>query len=236
MSAFDKNRNSASANVTINVLDVNDNAPYFVQPDSSQLGSDETPSISISIKEDAALGDLVYQVEAQDKDTTSQGDIIYQFHTANNQLVTEAFAIDSKTGAITVKSKLDFDQTTRHNIYVSASDGEHEIHCTITVNILDTNDQKPVITVSYISTGQMQNSTVSFPEDISIGTSLFYVDVEDSDPGVSGQVETAINDNEYFSLIQQDDGANDNRKSYIISSKFHYSISDYTELLWLCSG
>lgn len=207
--------------MTINVLDVNDNAPYFVRPESGGLGADETPSISISMKEDAQIGDLVYQVEANDKDTTSQSDISYEFHTANNDLVTQAFAIDSKTGEITVAGALDFDQTTRHNIYVIASDGEHQIHCTITVNIIDTNDQKPVIMVSYIyGDGNMMNNTVSFLENITVETPLFYISVSDSDPGVAGQVATTINDIEFFRLERQEnEDASDNTEQYIIFSK-----------------
>lgn len=235
LSAFDVNSNSASANVTINVLDVNDNAPYFVRPESGGLGADETPSIQVSIEEDAKIGDLVYKVEANDKDTTSQGDISYEFHTANNDLVTQAFAIDSKTGAISVAGALDFDQTTRHNIYVIASDGEHQIHCTITVNILDTNDQSPVIMISYIyGDGDMANKTVSFLENITVETPLFYVSVSDSDPGVSGQVATTINDNEFFRMDKQEnEDASDNTEQYIIFTRreFDRELKDTFELI-----
>lgn len=221
LSAFDRNDNQASANVTINVIDVNDNAPYFVRPPTDGQSA-ETPSVSINLKEDAQIGDLVYQVEASDKDSTSQGHITYEFHSANNALVTDAFIIDEKSGEIRVNGPLDFDQTTRHNIYVIASDGEHQIHCTITVNILDTNDQQPVIVISYIP-GYMQNNSVTFPENIPKDTPLFWVSVSDSDPGEAGQVTTSIDDNDFFKLERKPkDDPSENEEQYIIYGKLAF--------------
>ena len=62
--------------ITVNVLDVNDNKPVF-QPAKS--------SGSVSIREDSGLGTTVATVQATDKDAGQNGSVSYGISAGNDQ-------------------------------------------------------------------------------------------------------------------------------------------------------
>ena len=98
--------NASTNQVTITVTDEND-APVF-----------EQENYSVSVAEDAAVGDAVGTVSATDPD---EADNLTYSITAGNE--DGNFAIDGGTGAITVAVALDYETTSEYTLTVEASDG-----------------------------------------------------------------------------------------------------------------
>lgn len=221
--------NEGHTGVNITVKDINDNAPVWIFP--SDDGA-ETPKVNVTVDEDAPIGFEVYSVKAEDRDSnlTRNGQVTYKFASLNNPYVMDHFEIDKNTGSITIKTPLDYDAIKTHNIYVSAMDGgtdKHVISATVTVNVRDKNDQSPEITENWLlGRGQSDGEWYEMPEDISIGTALFFVSVTDKDTNTN--VETIIDQHaDFFELVSQD------KNQYLIQSKLQYDqmIDKMTELM-----
>uniref|UniRef100_A0A493TP67 Cadherin domain-containing protein n=1 Tax=Anas platyrhynchos platyrhynchos TaxID=8840 RepID=A0A493TP67_ANAPP len=99
---------SASASVTITVMDVNDNRPEFTQKE-----------YFIRLNEDAAVGTSVLSVTAIDRDVNSA--ITYQITGGNTR---NRFSISTQggVGIITLSLPLDYKQERRYVLTVTASD------------------------------------------------------------------------------------------------------------------
>ncbi|ACM18737.1 cadherin domain protein [Geotalea daltonii FRC-32] len=97
---------------------------------------------AVTLAENSAKGTPVGKVSATDAD----GDTITYTIIAGND--NGAFAIDAASGAITVAdaSKLDFEATREFTLTVQASDGRLSDTGTVTINLVDRNDNAPVIT------------------------------------------------------------------------------------------
>ncbi|KAG7266403.1 hypothetical protein CRUP_010718 [Coryphaenoides rupestris] len=111
--------------VIINVVDTNDNAPWFV--DSPYSGR---------VFESAAIGSAVLQVTALDKDQGQNAEIVYSIESGN---VANTFAVDSVLGTIIVAKELDRSKKDQFELIVKASDkGTSPLSTTATVLILVT--------------------------------------------------------------------------------------------------
>ena len=82
---------------------MNDNAPVFSKS-----------TISVTIDESKAVGSVVTTFTATDKDKGKNGDIVYSLVNGNKH---ERFAIDSKSGKITVRSKIDRDAPNNEHFF-----------------------------------------------------------------------------------------------------------------------
>ena len=127
---------SSAETVTINVNDLNDNAPVI------------TASQSFSVDENSANGVSVGTVVATDADTTAT---TYQNWTITGGNTNNAFAINDSTGELTVNtsSELDTETTPSYSLSITVSDGANTSSAeTVTINVNDLNDNAPVITAS----------------------------------------------------------------------------------------
>ncbi|MBC6401558.1 MAG: ankyrin repeat domain-containing protein, partial [Ekhidna sp.] len=113
---------SATADVTVNVTDVNDNAPTIA------------PEQAFSVPEDAVNGTAVGTVQASDAETNNLTFSITQGNTGN------VFAIGEGTGAITVAGSLDFETAPIYTLKVSVSDGSLSVTADITINVTDVDE------------------------------------------------------------------------------------------------
>ena len=155
--------------VTFEIIDINDNAPEFVNP----------PTM-ISVSEAAITGYEVTDLQANDIDLGENAVISYSLTGATQ------FTINSTTGVITLVSSLDYEMNTEHTITVTASntDGLTSTAHNVTILVIDENDNSPVFTMNpYI---------VTVDEHSSIGTSVITVQADDADSGVLGQVRYSI--------------------------------------------
>uniref|UniRef100_A0A670Y2R3 FAT atypical cadherin 1 n=1 Tax=Pseudonaja textilis TaxID=8673 RepID=A0A670Y2R3_PSETE len=96
------------AKIIINVSDTNDHAPYFTS--SSYEGQ---------VYESAAVGSMVVQVTALDKDKGENAEIIYSIESGN---IRNAFNIDPVLGSITTEKELDVRIQDEYTLMVKATD------------------------------------------------------------------------------------------------------------------
>uniref|UniRef100_A0A3B3UYE8 Si:ch73-379j16.2 n=1 Tax=Poecilia latipinna TaxID=48699 RepID=A0A3B3UYE8_9TELE len=175
---------SGNLNLTITVLDVNDNRPVF----SKDI-------YTVSLNENAPLGTLVIKVNATDSDEGLNGEIEYTFGKTQKKKVYDIFELDSITGEIRVKGKVDFEETEIYRLDLQASDkGQPRLtgESRVVIKLKDLNDNKPEIEITSLSS--------QIPEDSKPGTVVSLISVTDRDSGMNGKVICKISDNVPFDL------------------------------------
>ncbi|MBN3297361.1 FAT4 protein, partial [Amia calva] len=186
LAAFDggKPQKSSTLNITVIVLDINDNAPVFDQP-----------TYSVTLKENSPVGTFVIRLNASDLDEGVNGQVEYSFGNTFRSRVSELFHLDGKTGEIRVKGLIDFEEEQVYEINVQASDKgttPFTTHCNVFVKIEDVNDNRPEIEVTSVSS--------VIPEDAQLGTVIALVGLTDLDSGPNGQIVCTLSENMPFDL------------------------------------
>ena len=159
---------SSSAIVYIEILDDNDHDPYFLHS-----------TFSGSISENADIGTSVLQVYADDEDIGSNGDLIYSISTTELP-----FYINVTTGVVYVKSQLDFETTPYYEFTVRVNDSgvlSRESTSTVYITLIDYNDNNPVF--------ESTEYSITFVENIAVGTVLLKVNASDVDQGDNSRIE-----------------------------------------------
>lgn len=175
--------------LTVNILDANDNAPQFLQH-----------GYRIVIPENTAIGTVVIQVEASDKDLGVNGKIAYSLLTS-----TTPFGINSTNGIIYVTGQLDRELVPTYNLKIKARDtadqGGHKFSITILKVILeDVNDCPPLFIPSVYKARAL--------EDLPLGTVVAWIETQDPDVGLGGQVRyTLVNDHNGWFELDRSSGA-----------------------------
>jgi len=84
----------------VQVIDINDNVPTFVYPESSKRYAKNAYYGAVSADEE--IGSAVLQVKAEDLDGGKLGDVRYELADDDDQNSTEGpyFAVDPKTGIV----------------------------------------------------------------------------------------------------------------------------------------
>ncbi|XP_030595800.1 protocadherin alpha-8-like isoform X17 [Archocentrus centrarchus] len=175
---------SGTLNVSITVLDINDNLPTFKQD-----------TYQIEIFENVSVGTTVARVNATDPDEGTNGEIEYSLSKTLARKVYEMFDLDSVSGEITLKKGLNFEDSEMYKLDVQASDkGTPPLtsKCRVIVKIKDVNDNPPEIDVTSLS------NTV--PEDSKPGTVISLISVTDKDSGVNGKIISRITQGVPFEL------------------------------------
>uniref|UniRef100_A0A667X5K5 Protocadherin gamma-C5-like n=1 Tax=Myripristis murdjan TaxID=586833 RepID=A0A667X5K5_9TELE len=175
---------SGTSQITINVLDNNDNFPVF-----------EKNVYKVSMGENSVYGTPVVKPIAKDIDDGANGEVEYSFGSHTPDTVLSLFNIDSLTGEIFLKGKLDFETNTNYVIDISAKDKgtpRMEGHCTIQLEVLDVNDNAPEIVLT--------SQPNSVPEDAPSGTVIALISAKDLDSGDNGKVTLKIPRGSTFSL------------------------------------
>ncbi|XP_051275335.1 protocadherin gamma-C5 isoform X48 [Dicentrarchus labrax] len=166
------------------VLDNNDNVPAF----------DKT-LYKVSISENAAEGALIVQTKATDLDDGQNGEIEYSFGAHTSDTVLSVFNIDHISGIISLKGKLDFEETANYELDISAKDKgspRMEGHCTVHVEVLDVNDNAPEIILT--------SHPKPVREDSPHGTVVALISARDLDSGVNGKVTLKLPKKSPFAL------------------------------------
>nr|XP_046261642.1 protocadherin gamma-C3-like [Scatophagus argus] len=175
---------SGSLNLTITVLDTNDNRPVF----SKDI-------YTVSLEENSPIGTLVIQLNATDLDEGSNSEIEYTFGKTQKKKVHDTFELDSLTGEIRVKGNVDFEDTEIYRLDLQASDKGQPpwtAESRVVIKIKDINDNQPDIEVT-----SLYNVV---PEDSKPGTVISLISVTDRDSSVNGKVICKISDNVPFDL------------------------------------
>ncbi|XP_056148456.1 protocadherin gamma-C3-like [Lampris incognitus] len=175
---------SGSLNITITVLDANDNRPVFSQD-----------TYTVSIYENASIGTLLVKLNATDLDEGPNSEVEYTFGKTQNKKVYDTFALDSMTGEIRLKGRLDFEDTEVYKLDIKASD-KGQLPWTaasrVVIKIKDVNDNNPEIEVTSLSN--------VVPEDSKPGSVISLISVLDRDSGVNGKVICKISGNVPFDM------------------------------------
>uniref|UniRef100_A0A674HIM0 Cadherin EGF LAG seven-pass G-type receptor 2 n=1 Tax=Taeniopygia guttata TaxID=59729 RepID=A0A674HIM0_TAEGU len=148
--------------VTIQVLDVNDNAPIFVS----------TP-FQATVLENVPVGYSVIHVQAIDADSGDNSWLVYTLLETGTGF---PFTINNSTGWIVVASELDREVVDFYSFRVEAQDhGTPSMASTasVSVTILDVNDNSPEFT--------QREYSARLNEDAAVGTSVLTVSAVDRD-------------------------------------------------------
>ncbi|XP_072001767.1 protocadherin gamma-C5-like isoform X4 [Engystomops pustulosus] len=163
---------SGSTQITVLVLDINDNAPVFDQA-----------RYKISIPENIALNTTIIKVNATDLDEGANGEILYSFDHHTLDSVAKVFHINSNTGEIYLNEDVDYEISKSYELYVKATDKgspKLEGRCVVKVEVEDVNDNTPEIIFN------SKNNVV--PENSPIGTVVGFITVRDKDSGKNGEI------------------------------------------------
>lgn len=164
---------SATASVTITVMDVNDNRPEFLQKE-----------YYARLNEDASVGTSVVTVTAVDRDVNSA--VTYQITGGNTR---NRFAISTAGGAglLSLALPLDYKQERRYVLTVTASDRTLHDTCQVHINITDANTHRPVF--------QSAHYSVSVNEDRPPGSTVVVISATDDDVGENARITYFLEDN-----------------------------------------
>ncbi|KAL2077324.1 hypothetical protein ACEWY4_026828 [Coilia grayii] len=169
---------SGTMEVLVNIIDVNDNIPVC----SKQL-------YKAKVNENAPPGTSVVVVQASDSDEALNGEIIYSFVNHDDDKNIGTFAINPISGEITVSGEVDYERNSAVEIRVKAQDKgstPSASYCKVLIEIVDVNDNPPVITVTSLAD--------SIKENARVGTMVGLLTVIDGDAGQNGAVKLNIMD------------------------------------------
>lgn len=175
---------SGTAQITVQVLDVNDNAPTF----------DHT-TYKVKVPENTPVGAVLLQVNASDPDEGPNGETQYSFGVHTSDAVRRLFALDPRTGEVRVSGALDFEESRFYEIYVRAHDGgvpEMEGNCVLQVQVEDANDNPPEVLLTSLLN--------PVPEDTPPETVVGLFNVRDRDSGANGDVSLDISPDVPFAI------------------------------------
>ncbi|XP_053284245.1 protocadherin beta-15 isoform X4 [Pleuronectes platessa] len=173
---------SGTANIHVTVLDANDNAPVF-----------ERAVYKASLPENAAVDTIVVAVSASDADEGINGEVTYEFSRISAR-AKNVFSLNSKTGDIKVIGPLDFESNSKYEMRIDAKDGYGlSSDSKVMIDIIDVNDNAPVV--------YLKSLTNPMPENVSPGTEVGIINVQDRDSETSGQVRCSIQQNVPFKLV-----------------------------------
>ncbi|XP_046549710.1 protocadherin Fat 4-like [Haliotis rubra] len=175
--AFDSGSPQLSTyrNVTIDITDVNDNAPVFHGVDGRVF----------KFVENAQCSRNIVTVNATDADTGSNGHIVYSLGGSDSHM----FTVDSHTGGISCKAPLDYENISiyRDLIILATDQGQPALTSSsiITVKVVDVNDNAPTFSKSSYDVNVTNTGTAgSIP--------LFLLSVHDADSEENGKVSLSI--------------------------------------------
>ncbi|XP_063133129.1 protocadherin alpha-4 isoform X6 [Rattus norvegicus] len=167
---------SGTAQISVRVLDTNDNSPAFDQS-----------TYRVQLREDAPPGTLVVKLNASDPDEGSNGELRYSLSSYTSDRERQLFSIDATTGEVRVSGTLDYEESSSYQIYVQATDrGPVPMagHCKVLVDIIDVNDNAPEVVLTDLYS--------PVPEDVALNTVVALLSVNDQDSGANRKVSLGL--------------------------------------------
>ena len=160
---------TTSVNVTIFIMDENDNPPVFT----------DFPSGNISQYEGRSTEQLVYHIRATDRDSGLNQQLVYEI--TNNDLGTK-FRIEDSTGQVYAAASLDREERVYYVLNIMVCDMGVPRECisrTLHFTLLDVNDNAPRLTSGFM---------YEVRERLPVGTNVFTLMADDPDIGVNGTI------------------------------------------------
>ncbi|XP_071779168.2 protocadherin-20 [Centroberyx gerrardi] len=158
--------------ITVLVVDVNDNAPRFLQS-----------HYQLEVEENNQPGTSLLRVTASDADSGRNGRVSYRLGKRTSTI----FKMDHVTGQLSVSVSLDREQQDVHTLTVLARDSGSpplESVATVSIHVLDQNDNAPVFLTPHF--------IFFIPENIPPLAQVGKVGVADPDEGENGNVDVRV--------------------------------------------
>lgn len=157
---------SSDVIVTIDVTDLNDNAPIFTEH-----------TYKATVSELAPRGHFITQVQASDADSSDQDNLEFSIKSGNEEM---NFSIDKHTGAIVISNHRRPHMQTLYNLNVSVSDGVFRSSALVMVTVIGANFHNPTFSqVDYV---------VELVENSPVGTLVAEAKATDDDEGIYGHI------------------------------------------------
>lgn len=156
--------------VTVDVTDLNDNAPEFTQQ-----------TYTTTISELAPRGHFITQVQASDADSSDRENLLFFFTSGNEDL---NFSIDKHTGSILVSNHRRAHLQPFYNLSVSVSDGVFRSSAAVLVTVIGANFHTP--------TFSQTEYVVELVENAPVDTLVAEAKATDGDEGIYGQISYQI--------------------------------------------
>uniref|UniRef100_A0A3P9MBT7 Cadherin domain-containing protein n=1 Tax=Oryzias latipes TaxID=8090 RepID=A0A3P9MBT7_ORYLA len=142
--------------LTVQVADVNDNAPKFTEP-----------VINVYVKENSPVGSIISKIKALDPDLENNANIYYKLQETSqgNVLTSSLINVNSETGEITSLQSFDYEKLKTFQFKVQATDsGVPPLSSNVTVNVfvLDENDNSPSILAPYSEHGSVNSENIPY--------------------------------------------------------------------------
>lgn len=213
---------SATAALSVRVLDANDHSPAFPQGAVAE----------VELAEDAPVGSLLFDLDAADPDEGPNGEVVFSFGARTPPEARRLFHLDPRSGRLTLAGPVDYERQDTYELDVRAQDrgsGPRSATCKVIVRIRDVNDNAPDITITPLTApgapaaspfaaaaaaaaaaalegadagpGTPEASAVSMvPEGAARESLVALVSTSDRDSGANGQVRCALYGHEHFRL------------------------------------
>ncbi|XP_017341194.2 protocadherin alpha-5 isoform X5 [Ictalurus punctatus] len=165
---------SSTTVITVQVSDVNDNAPRFPEP-----------LINVYLKENSQVGAVIYIISAFDSDVGDNARISYSLLESSKSIPWSSMVnINSDSGDIYSLQSFNYEEMKTFQFKVQATDsGVPPLSSNVTVNvfILDENDNSPMILAPYSDHGSVH--TENIPYSAEAGYFVTKIRAVDSDSG-----------------------------------------------------
>nr|XP_023698593.1 protocadherin gamma-A12-like [Paramormyrops kingsleyae] len=180
--------------LTVDVSDVNDNAPHFPNPE-----------INVYLEENSPVGTLIQSVKAFDADDNENAQVTYLLldRIIGGVPVSTMLNVNSHTGDIYSMQTFDYETIKKIQLQVQATDsGVPPLSSNVTVNvfILDVNDNSPQILPPYSDQGSV--NTESIPYSAEAGYFLAKIRAVDADSGYNALLSYHISEPKGSSLFR----------------------------------
>ncbi|KAF0309990.1 Protein dachsous [Amphibalanus amphitrite] len=167
---------NTTAQIVIDVTDVNDHQPQFNQTEYTAVISEQTQ-----------VGAEVLRVFATDRDAGENSAVVYDITSGNEQ---QAFALDGDTGVVRLRQRLDFDRLSEYRLVVRATDRDParplSALAAVHIRVSDENDNAPRFPQPVYHAFAVENAPA--------GQLVFTAHANDADRGRFGRLNYTLTD------------------------------------------
>ncbi|KAM6213907.1 cadherin-related family member 3 [Sarcoramphus papa] len=172
-------------------------------------------SYEFNVPEITKVGSSIGRVNARDKDWPPSVITYSIVAGGGTRDYTNIFWISPTKGDVKILARLDYETSQKHILTVQASDQEKTATASVTVNVLEVNDEEPVCSPNF--------SSFQIPVSLAVGTNIngFRIECQDrdSDPRSFRYFINEGNTNNHFTFSPS---AGSNTSRLILASRFDY--------------